>query len=176
VHASDHVDLIARLLAYQSGRDRYLAKAPNLNAFRDGAREFIGQGGESWVWHAHLLSYFGDNANSPAPLGDQVFVRLIYETGTANHARVCMAEAKRNGIGPTFLVLSDLSGPDLRVERGTAYVLSTHQPVIYKDQVLFVETFAQDPSGAQADVFKKLRGDWIKGRRLQFLVRMIGEE
>jgi hypothetical protein len=155
----EHLDLIARLIAYGSGRDLYFKNPIDLERFRPGAKDFIEQGGELLVWKTHLLSNLGDNVDVPSPPGDQTVVRLIYKPGITSEDAVCKEEATRIGMGPTFLVLPDLSGPDPRVGQGTAYALRTHQPVIYRDKVLFVGTFVgYGPKrrllNAQANVFK----------------------
>lgn len=154
----EHLDLIARLIAYQAKGG--LDKNPvDLDRYRPAAMEFISQGGRLMLWRTHLLSNLGDNVDVPTPSGDQLVVRLIYKPGITSEEAICKEKAIRVGMGPTFLVLPDLSGPDLRVGRGTAYVLQTHQPVIYRDEVVFIGTFVgYGPErrllNAQANVFK----------------------
>ena len=164
----EHLDLIARLIAYRSGRDLYLRNPIDLDRFRRGAKDFIEQGGELWMWRSRLLSHFGDNANLPAPPGDQTFVRLIYRPGIRSQDPACVKEASGIGIGPTFLVLPDLSGPDPRLEQGVAYALQTHQPMMYRNEGAFRRHLRARRGRGTGRRFQELRRDWAQRRSLHF--------
>ncbi len=163
----EHLDLIARLIAYQAKDGLYFKNPINLDLYRPEATEFINQGGRLLVWRTHLLSNLGDNVDVPSP-GDQTVVRLIYKPGITSEDADCQQKAIQIGMGPTFLVIPDLSGPDPRVGHGTAYALQTHQPMIYRDEVVFVGTFVgYGPErrllNAQANVFKNYEAGLLGG-------------
>ncbi len=134
---NQHIDLIAKLTAYSSGGPNvYFQRPIDLERFRVGATLFVDHGGVLQVWHTHLLSSFGDSATNPAPAGDQTVVMMTTKAGAADLHTDCRGKTTRNWVRQTFIVLPDLSGPDPRVEQGTAYVLQSHRPVIYKGEVL----------------------------------------
>src|SRR5258708_15301233 len=155
----EHLELIARLIAYQAKGNLYFKKPIDLERYLPEAMEFVKQGGRLLVWRTHLLSNLGDNVDVPSPPGDQAVARLMYKPGITSYDAACEDKAIQVGMGPTFLVLRDLSGPDPRVGHGTAYALQTHQPMIYPNEVLSAGTFVnyginRRLLGAQADVFK----------------------
>ncbi len=167
---SQHIDLIARLMSYASVGESHFEEPIHLDSYYERAKEFVRSGGRLLIWHGHFLSNLGDNLEVPTPVGDQNLVQLVYNPGIGNPYATskCKAKAAQLGLGPTFLVLPDLSRPDLRVGVGTAKVLQTHQPRIYRDQVLFVGSgVGYGPKGrllsAQADVFKNYERAGLKG-------------
>jgi hypothetical protein len=106
------------------------------------------------VWHTRLLSNLGDNADQPAPPGEQTVVMLTTNVGVADPHADCPGKVTKNLYRPIFIVTGDLSGPDSRVGAGTAFVLNTHRPVIYKGKTLLIGT---------EDIFENFPNAGMKG-------------
>ncbi len=159
-----HIDLIGRLIKSGSSFNN------TGEIRRRAARAFIDQEhGTLQVWRAHWLSNLGDNADVPVPPSEiQTLVRMTYTPGITSDDPACKAKAGRIGRGPNYLVLPDLSGPDPRVGRGIASILTTTEPVIYRNTVLFISTYAsygleRKLLGAQASVFKNYEAGLLGG-------------
>lgn len=117
------------------------------------------------VWHTHLLTYFGDTPNDPAPPGDQAIALLSTKEGSRAIPGCPTSVSFR--WSRTFVVLPDLSGPDLRVKRGPAALLIDNYPVLYKGQTLLINQIAgvfdqktSGLSGGQVIVYPQDKGPW----------------
>lgn len=141
--ASKHVELIAKLIAYNGSPFTYF-KAP-LTHLADRiqfARELVQAGGTLKIWHTRLLKYFGPELNDSAPSGKQTIAILSRRMSSPDCPAYASLESSQ-----TFVVLPDLSGPDPRVKQGPASLLANTYPVLYRGNSLLVsEGFARDPT------------------------------
>jgi hypothetical protein len=136
-----HIELLAKLEKYaQVGVDQYLRESTiELEEhYRLRAKEFAGDSGnELKGWHGRLISKFRDNAQDRSPTGEQTIVQMIFNRRPDDPVRQCPGHPARRGVW-TFIVTPDLSGPDPRVDAGTAGVLRTNRPLLFK-QPLVIE-------------------------------------
>jgi hypothetical protein len=131
-----HVDLLAKLIFYGSGASKDTRF--DADRFRPRARDFIDRGGELRLWRTRFISSYGDE---PAPPGEQTIVMLVDKYQTTNsHAVDCPGHSSKGWLFRTFVVLPDLSGPDLRVEHGLAYLIAPQQLAIYHGEPLLLST------------------------------------
>ena len=103
------------------------------------AQNFIKYGGQMQIWRTRLLSNFGDSADRPAPPGLQTVILLTDKSQKNDFHPQCPGKTTKDWWRRTFVVYNDLSGPDQRLARGTAYVLTQVVPYIYKGETVFVE-------------------------------------
>lgn len=166
--ASKYIDLIAKLAYVASpGWPDNLKKIPpqNWSHALAGAKEFVQEGGTLQIWHTRLLTHFGDSPNDTAPAGDQAIALLSTKIGS-NAIAGCLASATFRW-SRTFVVLPDLSGPDMRVGYGIAALVRDNYPVLYKGQTLLISQRAgvfdkktNGLSGGQVIVYPPDSGPW----------------
>ena len=127
---SQHIELIAKLTGYIGGPDTMTDQ--QWSAKLQGAKEFAKGGGTLKVWRTRLLNFYADNGRLPVPPGNQSIVLMsrIYKSICPSHPSVTQNE--------TFVVLPDLSGPDVNLDSGDGYGLAHSYPVLYKERTLFV--------------------------------------
>jgi hypothetical protein len=86
------------------------------------------------MWSTRLLDFFDGSSQVPTPPGDQSIVLISENAGLSNcpsHPSFILTHI--------FVTLSDLSGPDVRVDRGVAYGLAHSFPVLYNGRTLFID-------------------------------------
>lgn len=139
IDASKHIELIAKLKYVGGpGWQENLQKTPppNWEHALEGAKEFVQEGGTLQIWHTRMFEYFGADREDPAPPGNQTITLLSTKQGS-RAIPACPASASFRW-SRAFVVLPDLSGPDLRVQTGPAALLRDDYPVLYKGQTLLV--------------------------------------
>lgn len=133
-----HLDLIWRLLMYRGRADQYFrrgaaanaAPIPDTPATRRAARDFVARDGKLRVWHARLFEFYGDT-HYPAPPGEQTIVELRQSLSRDSKNPSTCLEDPKSWSPSTYIVTSDLKGPDPKVDAGTAARLANSQLVIY---------------------------------------------
>jgi hypothetical protein len=141
----EHVELIAHLIAYwQGGADNYFrrhagGRLPPVTAAgsRSRADELIAGGGQLVMWRTRLFDYYA-NVTVPAPPGEQVIVEMRQPQLGEEKYHICPGKPHPRWRGNTFVVTSDLSGPDPHVDVGTASLLSSGVVQIYQGAFFLV--------------------------------------
>jgi len=156
LNAGEHLDLIARLLLSvgKGPAAAWQASAEQLAYKRRGAQDFAARGGLLRVWRSHVFSDLGDSHERPASPGPQVLVQLIWGSGESGRLKDCPGHSTDGWVRQTFLVKPDMSGPDPDLGVGKAYALLTHQPMLFRSQVVFIGT---------QDVFQDVPGLGLTG-------------
>lgn len=136
-----YVDLIAELEKYEQEQpEAYFSSTSRTSDqhYRVRAEDFIRSGGTLQVWRGHLLSHFDTAQRSPALAEPQTIILKISHLGASDPVR-CSGRTRLNGwIRGIYVVKSDLSGPDPRVDGAIASLLSTKWPVFYRGQLRLV--------------------------------------
>jgi hypothetical protein len=169
--ANKYIDLIAKLLyvsvPVSPGWGKALQKnpPPDWERARALARDLVKEGDTLQIWHTRLLAYFGDTPNDPAPPESQTIALLSTKAGSRAIPGCPNSSSLR--WSRTFVILPDLSGPDLRVKRGPAALLINNYPVLYKGQTLLINQRAgvfdqktNSLSGGQVIVYPPDSGPW----------------
>lgn len=142
--ASKHIELIAKLkYVGDPGWQEDLQKSspPNWSYALEGAKEFVQAGGMLQIWHTRIFEHFGADTKAPTPPGNQTIALLSTKPGS-RAIPGCPASASFRW-SQAFVVLPDLSGPDLRLQTGPATLLRDNYPVLYKGQTLLVNNALQ---------------------------------
>lgn len=135
----EHLDLIWRLLMYRGRADQYFrrgaaantAPIPDTPATRRAATDFVARGGKLRVWRTRLFEFYGDT-HYPAPTGEQTIVELRQSfSRNPKKSDICLDDPK-SWSPSTYIVTSDLKGPDPNVDAGTATRLASSELLIYE--------------------------------------------
>ena len=132
IDPNQHLELVAKLTGYRGGPDAMTDQ--QWSAKLQGAKEFKKKGGALKIWRTRLLNFFDSNGQFPIPPGDQTIVLMSSTLGLSDcptHSFWIQREI--------FVVLPDLSGPDVRVKSGVAYGLANSHLVSYKGSPLFID-------------------------------------
>jgi hypothetical protein len=134
----EHLDLIWRLLMYRARADRYFqrglwAKSPSIldnPGDRRAATDFIARGGKLRVWRTRLFDDYG--AGQPAPAGEQTVVELRQSLNYNPKAPDPCYDNPQFWQGSTYIVTSDLKGPDPSVPGPIADLLQAGSLMMYQ--------------------------------------------
>lgn len=133
------MDLLTRLILERNGPPR--VPITDLTPYRARAPEFIKRGGELYVWHTRLISNYSRGLEGVAPPGEQVVVVMFDKFELIDPHADCSGKRSKGWQPSIFVVLPDLSGPDPRVERPLAHMLSQiMQPVLYRGEILLIHS------------------------------------
>ncbi len=134
----EHLDLIWRLLMYRGRADRYFrrgtgAKLPPIHdmpATRRVATDFVARGGKLRVWRARLFNNYA--LGQSALPGEQTIVELRQSFSYDPKKPDPCLDNPKLWSGSTYIVTSDLKGPDPQVDGGTAGLLESGELLLYE--------------------------------------------
>jgi hypothetical protein len=135
----EHLDLVWRLLMYRGRADHYFQRGvyahskpiPDTPATRRAATDFVARGGKLRVWRARLFEFYGDK-HYPAPPGKQTIVELRQSfSRDLRKPDPCLDDPK-SWSPSTYIVTSDLKGPDSNVPGPIADQVSEGELQLYK--------------------------------------------
>ncbi len=119
IPASEHLELIAKLIRYRGSALGYKDLPPNSEVLRQllGSVRIEVDSGVIEIEEAkvRLFDYFDEEHRVPVPDGPQTLVRLTRKAQSPSIAESCPSGARAAWSEAIFIVVDDLSGPDVRV-------------------------------------------------------------
>jgi hypothetical protein len=138
-----HEDLLLKLLKYsEEGVAGYFQTMPGLPTYPDSRyknelERLKKAGFKLQVWRTRLTGYFD---NKPAPAGQQTVVQILRKLDNSSANKRFPSKQTIDWRANTFIVTSDLKGPDPAVDEATAVTLRVNHLMIFEKQPIGITT------------------------------------